>query len=65
MFLLVYVYDIIVTGNDCFKLEKVIQFLNEKFSLKDLGELAIFLDLKFIVMVNAFMYLNKSTLESC
>lgn len=37
---------IIVTGDDCSKLEKVIQCLNEKFSLKDLGELSYFLGLE-------------------
>ncbi|GKB99882.1 ribonuclease H-like domain-containing protein, partial [Tanacetum coccineum] len=41
--LLVYVDDIIITGNSLTKIEKVKQFLKTKFMIKDLGKLKYFL----------------------
>ncbi|KAA3476907.1 Retrovirus-related Pol polyprotein from transposon TNT 1-94 [Gossypium australe] len=41
LFMLVYVDDIIVNGDDCSELEKVIQCLNEKFWLKDLVKVCL------------------------
>lgn len=39
MYFLVYVDDIIVTGDDFVAFDKVICYLDQQFTLKDLGEL--------------------------
>ncbi|GJX90221.1 ribonuclease H-like domain-containing protein [Tanacetum coccineum] len=44
--LLVYVDDIIITGNSLTEIEKVKQFLKTKFMIKDLGKLEYFLGIK-------------------
>ncbi|GKA10032.1 ribonuclease H-like domain-containing protein [Tanacetum coccineum] len=44
--LLVYVDDIIITGNSLTEFEKVKQFLKTKFMIKDLGKLKYFLGIK-------------------
>jgi hypothetical protein len=44
--LLVYVDDIIVTGNCSSSLESLKSFLHNQFKIKDLGCLSYFLDLK-------------------
>ncbi|KAE8692320.1 hypothetical protein F3Y22_tig00110840pilonHSYRG00040 [Hibiscus syriacus] len=45
-FLLVYVDDIIITGNSDDDINAAVRMLNEKFSLKDLGELSFFLGIE-------------------
>ena len=42
-YLLVYVDDIILTGDDAGAVEKFIHILSQQFSLKDLGSLSYFL----------------------
>ncbi|GJW19214.1 putative RNA-directed DNA polymerase [Tanacetum coccineum] len=46
--LLVYVDDIIITGNDVGKIEKFKAYLNSKFKIKDLGKLKYFLGIEVI-----------------
>ncbi|GKB52403.1 ribonuclease H-like domain-containing protein, partial [Tanacetum coccineum] len=46
--LLVYVDDIIITGNNLTKIEKFKQFLKTKFMIKDLGKLKYFLGIKVL-----------------
>nr|GEZ62428.1 integrase, catalytic core [Tanacetum cinerariifolium] len=46
--LLVYVDDIIITGNNSSEIEKLKAFLNTKFMIKDLGRLKYFLDIEVI-----------------
>nr|GEX49573.1 ribonuclease H-like domain-containing protein [Tanacetum cinerariifolium] len=46
--LLVYVDDIIITGNSVFKIEKFKLFLKSKFMIKDLGKLKYFLGIKVV-----------------
>nr|GEV16718.1 ribonuclease H-like domain-containing protein [Tanacetum cinerariifolium]GEY23953.1 ribonuclease H-like domain-containing protein [Tanacetum cinerariifolium] len=46
--LLVYVDDIVITGNDLAKIEKFKIFLRSKFKIKDLGKLKYFLGIKVL-----------------
>ncbi|KAM6574267.1 hypothetical protein CsatA_022594 [Cannabis sativa] len=55
---LIYVDDIIVTGNDVAKLQKFIKKLNEMFSLKDLGPLHLFLGIE-VHRDETGLYLNE------
>lgn len=44
--LLVYVDDIVITGNNLNEINQVTSFLNSKFMMKDLGELTFFLGIE-------------------
>ncbi|XP_072075385.1 uncharacterized mitochondrial protein AtMg00810-like [Arachis hypogaea] len=46
MFILCYIDDIIITGNDSVEINAMIQNLNKIFTLKDLGELSYFLGIE-------------------
>ncbi|GJT33501.1 zf-CCHC domain-containing protein [Tanacetum coccineum] len=46
--LLVYVADILITGNDLIEIEKCKDLLNSKFLIKDLGDLKYFLGIEVI-----------------
>ena len=48
MILLVYVDDIVITGNDESEIKKFKEFLNSKFLIKDLGELKYFLGIEVL-----------------
>nr|GEW59588.1 ribonuclease H-like domain-containing protein [Tanacetum cinerariifolium] len=48
LFLLVYVDDLVSTGNSEVEIEKFKTFLNKKFKMKDLGELKYFLGIKVL-----------------
>ncbi|KAA3465084.1 Copia protein [Gossypium australe] len=48
LFILVYVDDIIITSDSCSKHEDVVQSLDQKYALKDLGELNYFLGLEVV-----------------
>ncbi|GJW19043.1 ribonuclease H-like domain-containing protein, partial [Tanacetum coccineum] len=50
--LLVYVDDIVITGNNNDEISKFKAFLNHKFKIKDLGELKFFLGIKVLKMKN-------------
>ena len=45
--LIVYVDDIILTGDDCEQLENLKKFMAKEFEIKDLGNLKSFLDMEF------------------
>ncbi|GJX80671.1 ribonuclease H-like domain-containing protein [Tanacetum coccineum] len=45
--LLVYVDDIIITGNSIFEIDKFKVFLNSKFMINDLGKLKLFLGIEY------------------
>ncbi|GKD49774.1 ribonuclease H-like domain-containing protein [Tanacetum coccineum] len=46
--LLVYVDDIVITGNDSVEINKVKEFLSSKFQIKDLGKLKYFLGIEIL-----------------
>ncbi|GKU98840.1 hypothetical protein SLEP1_g11779 [Rubroshorea leprosula] len=48
IYFLVYVNDIIVTGNDSAAVQSIVQVMSATFSLKDLGPLSFFLDIEAI-----------------
>ncbi|GJT70413.1 zf-CCHC domain-containing protein, partial [Tanacetum coccineum] len=48
LYLLVYVDDLVITGNFEFEIKKFKTFLNKKFKIKDLGELKYFLGIKVL-----------------
>ncbi|GJV50766.1 ribonuclease H-like domain-containing protein [Tanacetum coccineum] len=56
--LLVYVDDLVITGNSETEIEKFKTFLNKKFKIKDLGELKYFLGIEDLKTKNG-LYLNQ------
>nr|GEW70368.1 ribonuclease H-like domain-containing protein [Tanacetum cinerariifolium] len=52
LYLLVYVDDLVITGNSESKIEKFKTFLNQKFKIKDLGELKYFLGIEVLKTKN-------------
>ena len=59
MLLLVYVDDVIVTGNNTFVIQNIIHTLSTQFALKDLGMLTYFLGIE-IKQFNHGMFLSQS-----
>ncbi|XP_021984785.1 uncharacterized mitochondrial protein AtMg00810-like [Helianthus annuus] len=59
MYVLVYVDDVIVTGNQGHKLHAFIKALNTEFALKDLGELSYFLGLE-VVHMNQGLFIHQA-----
>ncbi|GKA81270.1 ribonuclease H-like domain-containing protein, partial [Tanacetum coccineum] len=60
--LLVYVDDIIITGNSLAEIENVKQFLKTKFMIKDLVKLKYFLGIK-IVGSNGYVFVDDETMQ--
>lgn len=58
LFILVYVDGIIVTRNSCSELYDVIQHLDQKFALNDLGELSFFLGLE-VVRRDGYLHVSQ------
>ena len=52
--LLLYVDDMIITGNDLSGIQKLKVFLNQQFEMKDLGHLSYFLGLEITHSTNGF-----------
>ena len=59
MYILVYVDDLILTGNNAHVLASFIARLNNKFAIKDLGELNYFLGLE-VTYTSGGLFLNQS-----
>jgi Reverse transcriptase (RNA-dependent DNA polymerase) len=49
--ILVYVDDIIITGNNYEEIKKVKQYLRKKFDIKDFGQLSYFLRIKIATSI--------------
>ena len=71
MFLILYVDDILLIGNDVLMLNSVKESLNGKFSLKDLGEAVYILGIKIyrdrsrrLLGLSQSMYINKGLKRS-
>ena len=60
VYLLIYVDDILITGNYSSSIQKVISKLNFHFSLKDLGEVSLFLRVEVIKTYQNGIYLCQS-----
>ncbi|KAM1023651.1 hypothetical protein ACFX2A_045494 [Malus domestica] len=58
--LLLYVDDIILTGSNSVKIQKMIDELSEVFELKDMGQLTYFLGLQISYKDNGDIFLNQS-----
>ncbi|GJU86077.1 ribonuclease H-like domain-containing protein [Tanacetum coccineum] len=62
--LLVYVDDIVITGNDSLEINKVKEFLSSKFQIKDLGKLKYFLGIEILEEIDGvFISQRKYCLE--
>lgn len=57
-YLLVYVDDVLVVGNNADEIRRVKEHLNEKFSIKDLGYVKYFLGVEIIKTDNG-LFLNQ------
>ncbi|GKD44289.1 ribonuclease H-like domain-containing protein [Tanacetum coccineum] len=57
--LLVYVDDIVLTGNNINEIDKVKIFLKSKFKIKDRGELKYFLGIEVLKTEKGVLYLSK------
>lgn len=51
---LVYVDDLLVTGNDLPEIESIKSLLHQKFTIKDLGDLKYFLGIEVLELIKAF-----------
>lgn len=52
--MLIYVDDIIVTGNNNERIEEVIRSLNKTFALRDLGDLNFFLGIQAEIVTPSY-----------
>ncbi|GJT59693.1 putative RNA-directed DNA polymerase [Tanacetum coccineum] len=59
IFVLVYMGDLVITGNDLSEIEKFKSFLKNKFKIKDLGELKYFLGIE-VLKTKKGLCLNQS-----
>lgn len=62
VFVLVYVDDIIITGNNDDAISDIKKFLAQSFSIKDLGNLRYFLGIEVSLKKRNFFYVNESIL---
>lgn len=65
LYVLVYVDDIVVTGNNSAAVEKFIQRLGIRFLLKDLGSLSYFLGIEAHRLLKGYFSLSRSTSPTC
>ncbi|KAJ0526509.1 putative RNA-directed DNA polymerase [Helianthus annuus] len=59
VFLLVYVDDIVVTGNSVVEIESIKRVLNDTFKIKDLGKLKYFLGIEVLYENNAVFFSQR------
>ncbi|KAL8116037.1 hypothetical protein AgCh_022503 [Apium graveolens] len=59
LYLLIYVDDMLMTGNDSVLMSQVNEFLNSHFKIKDLGDLHFFLDIQ-VTRTSAGIFMNQS-----
>ncbi|XP_071728750.1 uncharacterized mitochondrial protein AtMg00810-like [Rutidosis leptorrhynchoides] len=59
IYLLVYVEDLIITGNHSSTIRKFISHLNEEFFIKDLGHLSYFLGLE-VIYIKSGLFLSQT-----
>ncbi|GKA86168.1 ribonuclease H-like domain-containing protein, partial [Tanacetum coccineum] len=64
LYLLVYVDDLVITGNSKTEIKNFKSFLNKKFKINDLGELKYFLDLIFHMLFIVFKFSSSKKLSS-
>jgi len=62
MALLVYVNDIVLTGNDAEVCKKIKIYLNECFTIKDLGPLKYFLGVEVACGSQGLVFVNENML---
>ena len=55
MLVVVYMDDIVVTGNNSADIQALKAFLHEKFKIKDLGELHYFLGMELLKVLNGLI----------
>lgn len=60
VFILVYVNDIVLTGNDTMAIDKLKSYLHSKFHIKDLGPLKYFLALRLLNLPKASIFHNEN-----
>lgn len=58
-YILIYVDDIIITGNSTTMIQDLIRGLDSEFSLKDLGKLSFFLGVEVSTLPNGELFLSK------
>lgn len=58
--MIVYMYDIIVTGDDSEEVHKLKAYLSSEFEVKDLGTLCYFLGLEVVHSKKVSSYLRES-----
>ena len=63
--ILVYVDDVLLTGNDDDFVQSLIEKLGQEFAIKDLGSLHYFLGVEVKPFLMVCSYLNKSTRMTC
>lgn len=60
MFLLVYIYDILMTGSDKHATEALSQKLNKQFTLKGFGNLSYFLGIQVYILACGVFHLSQN-----
>lgn len=62
--MLIYVDDIIITGNNNVVIDTVIKQLNATFAINDLGQLSYFLGIEIVIRVVTLFFPSRSTFLS-
>ena len=64
-FLLVYVDDVLLTGNSPNIIQNIIYQLSQEFKLRDLGKFIISWEFGFFILLMVFFYLKTLTFKIC
>ena len=65
MVLLVYMGDVLIACNDKAKIDRFKVILDDKFKLKDLGDLKYFLGLRLLDQTKRLLFVKGNTHLSC